>query len=172
MRAIEDLLRNAGMTFGHATFFGRRVTKENARMANGATIAFDEARIFFVECDGPIIRKLAERGAGMELLAHTRPGDPGYGAHPEEVFPRSSLGQVIEVLADLGRLPESFEAVDGVSGDLSNLWQRKKRPSDEVEWLVFSYPKWNKVPDELVRLVEREYESPYRRRETRFALGM
>jgi hypothetical protein len=46
------------MPFGYATFFGRRVTKENARMANGATIAFDEARIVFVECDGPIIRNL------------------------------------------------------------------------------------------------------------------
>jgi hypothetical protein len=167
MRAIETLLREAGMPFGHATFFGRRVTKENARMANGATIAFDEFRIAFVECDGPVVRKTAERGAGMLFLGHTRPGDPGYAPHPHEIFPKSSLGQVIEVLAGLRGLPRMFKPTKEVSEDIPMLWHSERNwSSGRMDWFIWSNLTWHKVPDDLVRLVEKEHERPLRRRAT------
>lgn len=39
---------------------------------------------------------------------HHRPGDPGYGRPPSEFLPASSIGQVISLLADSGRLPQEW----------------------------------------------------------------
>src|SRR5690606_8892557 len=51
------------------------------------------ARVYRVECDGPVIP------AGAQVIDHHRPGDPGFGKSPAEFMSASSIGQTIAELA-------------------------------------------------------------------------
>lgn len=45
-------------------------------------------------------------------IDHHTPGDPGYGRPPAEFLPASSIGQVIDELARLGRVPRTWPVHD------------------------------------------------------------
>jgi hypothetical protein len=120
MERIEQLLRDAGERVEYAVAPGRdgamaRVHPGNAYAATGPAV------------DGPVILVECDLSGGIHqvvgLVDHHRPGDPGYGAPPEEAVRRSSIGQVIRRLADQGAVsllawecapwPAAYEVAEG-----------------------------------------------------------
>lgn len=104
MEEIERVLKEHGLALCYATRLGRRVRPENAYDADGVSgresgIAGKD--LVFVECS---VRGLTP----AEIVDHHRPGDPGYGAAPEDYFKGSSLGQVLELL---GLQPTALQRV-------------------------------------------------------------
>jgi hypothetical protein len=111
MEAIDSLLRELGETIAYATvgLDGPRVTAAQAyhvdctwRDPASEDDAWDE--IVTVECV-PTTRV-------TRRIDHHRPGDPGFGAPPEEFLRASSIGQVIAELAELDVLPKSWDYCD------------------------------------------------------------
>jgi hypothetical protein len=131
MALIERLLVEAGERIAHAVGpDGRRVHPGNAYRAawfvhpDGRRFGLTEfadlvappdglaASVVLVECGGPGPFPHADgytvrdRPVAVERVDHHRPGDPGYGRHPEEFLPASSAGQVAALLG--GQLPKSW----------------------------------------------------------------
>lgn len=103
MEAIERLLREAGEKVVYAVGEdGQRVRPGNAYRAILPRIQDQDGvkTLYLVECDIP-----RPDWAEVEVVVvdHHRPGDPGYGRPPEEFLAASSIGQVIEHLAKLGK---------------------------------------------------------------------
>lgn len=115
MMATETLLRSCGETLMYASpTHGVRCHAGNAyshetQVHTGMLVrevAQDgDFRVYTVECATPIVDAVT---CDVTHIDHHRPGDPGFGAPPEEFFRASSLGQVISELARLGALPESW----------------------------------------------------------------
>lgn len=114
--AIEGLLTAANERFVYAVGSdGKRVHPGNAYKAEWPKEG-DGATLFVVECgfaspeDGSL-----SNFSGLVVIDHHRPGDPGYGRKPEEFLRASSLGQVIQHLASLGK-GEVVRGTDGREG--------------------------------------------------------
>jgi len=166
MNAIEKLVRAAGLRVEYAMADGRRVHPGNAYRAANAARARE---VWLVECDVPReppadselydsdeAALFAERT--FRVLDHHRPGDPGFGAGPDEFLHASSLGQVIAVMADLDLLPGEW---DSVGGDIGVPFEYLAGEDMEFSggvpgWYVAGYddlcdaPIATRVPDDLV----------------------
>lgn len=108
MAAIEELLGKCGETVAYATVGGTRAHAGNAYMAE-PQYPYDriDGDLYLVECAFAIDCDART----VHTIDHHRPGDPGFGAPPEEFLRASSLGQVISELASFGALPDSWSDV-------------------------------------------------------------
>jgi hypothetical protein len=144
MQVIEDLLRQSGERILYATAAGKRCHPGNAYKADGTVLSVQDAAaqghdsedvqytplpggvdihsIVWVECAIPGIPR-------TRIVDHHRPGDPGYGAPPEDFLRASSIGQVVSLLARDGIAPLSPQALSPVPDDLP-----------DGEWRY--YPHW------------------------------
>lgn len=149
MARIEDLLREGGERVAYASARGTRVTPATAYQADravdeeGRAIGLGQLDLVLVECALPARAAPDPRS----LVDHHRPGDPGYGRPPAEFLAGSSLGQVISVLARLGRLPVwELATIDSpalAAGDLG--WE------EDGGWQVgLSGARAARIPDDLV----------------------
>lgn len=109
MQYIESLLLAAGERVVHATLNGQRVRPSDAYRADGPVVGGD---IVLVECDisgltgsycvdAPYCGCIDCQGAPSSItrIDHHREGDPGYGLGPDHFLPASSIGQVLNLLA-------------------------------------------------------------------------
>lgn len=94
MELIEELIRTRGYQVLHALdAAGKRVHPGNAYRAFALSGELPVGgTVYAVECGGPAVP------AWAVVVDHHRPGDPGYGAHPEKFWDASSLGQVAAIL--------------------------------------------------------------------------
>lgn len=98
MQAIRSLLEEAGIATVQATADGRPVHPGSAYRADPVTVP-DGSTVWRIECE------LAIHGAGeVVVIDHHRPDDPGYGRPPGRYWTASSLGQVLDRIADAGLL--------------------------------------------------------------------
>jgi len=110
MAAIEELLRECGERVEYASpvdaaGYDVRVAPEQAyrQAVCPAALASPHDVVYLVECDVP-----TRGGASRVVIDHHRPGDPGYGRPPSEFMRASSIGQVIDELCQLVRLPRHW----------------------------------------------------------------
>ena len=156
MQAIQDLLKDCSVPFVHAIGKdGRRVTPANAYEAAGATPPLrcvqcgNEVNLgdphgcsdpqsdrhtlptlILVEGDIPSTANFF--GQEPIRIDHHRPGDPGFTKLPNEFLPGSSLGQVLMLLARMGKL-------DGLPPG-SELWQAVREDACECVFLPYKNP--------------------------------
>lgn len=133
MIQIERLLIRCEVPYGFALDArGTRVHSENAYRAQGVSESKDgNARSVWVEC-GPE----DERIRRQIVIDHHRPGDPGYGRHPSQFLPASSLGQSIAVLAAHGMLPPAWRAFErNAIPFVKGSWHYVVRDSLWCNWL-------------------------------------
>lgn len=129
MAAIEQLLRECGETVVYATTGdGERVTPATAYRCP-VPEAPEGATVYAVEC----IDVLPD---GWVRIDHHRPGDPGYGRQPSEFLEASSIGQVIAELAKRGRLPESWDTIDGPLDEPGVFVFEARDIGEPAEWMV------------------------------------
>lgn len=96
MEAIENLLRECGVTVVYARVGSTRVHPGNAYRADVPSELSEQwDGVIAVECEW------RDMSADVVRVDHHRPGDPGYGLPPSEFLRASSLGQVIAWLASL-----------------------------------------------------------------------
>ncbi len=102
MAAIERLLTDAGERVAYASIGVDRVHPGNAYRFTSPLLAAcnSECVPILVECaPAP-----ANKGSWLTPISvdHHRPGDPGYGGHPEDFVHSSSIGQVFHLLHATG----------------------------------------------------------------------
>ena len=102
MAAIRDLVLAHGYRWAQATAGGKPVHPGNAYKADGADPVLSglDATLVLVECGfTPEFRAAAPSWFAHEIVVdHHRPGDPGYGAAPENFASASSIGQALHLL--------------------------------------------------------------------------
>jgi len=131
MEMIERLLRESGESVAYATGEdGRRVHSGNAYRCPVPEVS-EGATVYAVEC----IDALPE---GWVRIDHHRPGDPRYGQPPDEFLAASSIGQVIDALARLGRLPAAWRSTEWPR----RLYGRPRVGVHAVRWSVGSIPQY------------------------------
>lgn len=128
MEEIERVLLECGELVCYATRSGKRVRVECAYDADGlggfeGSVA--DKDIVFVEC---CVRGLCYR----DVVDHHRPGDPGYGALPENYLLGSSLGQVLEML---GKTPTALQRVIAAADHCPNYAYKGMCPGVDVQLL-------------------------------------
>lgn len=99
MTTIEQLLVECGVPFAYARKDEKRVHPGNMYSADTVHVPPGVERVVLVECDAPL-----DADVEVTRCDHHRPGDPGFGLPPERFMEASSVGQVIALLADTGRL--------------------------------------------------------------------
>lgn len=98
MNTIRAIALDHGYTVAEAMAEGRRVNPGTAYATDAFSGAIPQgAHVVAVECDGPAFDALRDAGA-FTVVDHHRPGDPGYGAPPQDYLRGSSLGQVLTLL--------------------------------------------------------------------------
>jgi len=96
------ILDACGVPHAQATCGGRPVHPGNAYRADGTDRPVPEgADAWLFECGGDGLPPHAKR------FDHHRPGDPGFGAPPEDFLPASSIGQMVSALAASGDLEQT-----------------------------------------------------------------
>lgn len=129
MEAIERLLRECGERVVYATHpDGSRVTPATAYRCTVPEVP-EGATVYAVECTD-------ELPDGWVRIDHHRPGDPGYGRPPSEFLTASSIGQVIAELAKRGRLPESWDTIDGPLDEPGVFVFEARDIGEPAEWMV------------------------------------
>lgn len=143
MEMIETLLRDHGEEIIYATGEdGRRVHPGNAYRCPTPEVP-EDATVYAVEC----IDSLPH---GWTRIDHHRPGDPGYGRPPENFMAASSIGQVIERLAQMGAITLPLFSRWGVIARLSQyqrcdgLWETdgRGRHCIAIEEIDDTLPEW------------------------------
>jgi len=126
MQEIEKLLRDAEEKFGYAVADGARVHPGNAGRATDTMWPESEntgpawgSVTHLVECR---CAPLACIPSSITIIDHHNPGDDGFGISPDEFFRGSSLGQVIEELARLQKIPGSFGYSAAYNCDAAKWW--------------------------------------------------
>ncbi len=175
MEVIETLLVECGERFVYATAGGRRVHPGNAYRADLPELPVDLNaspldEVVLIEC--AFITGLAYGEPGTWLdharrvvhIDHHRPGDPGFGRPPAEFLPASSLGQVVALLAQEGRLPVAWRREPTCDGDepVGTFAHRRGRIGESAWTMVHAdypadgddYPTaggwWALLPEDLV----------------------
>lgn len=115
MTRIEALLREQGEEVAYATVAGKRVHPGNAYKADDVPDVGGKY-VILVECDVPALHDITpgcwcvdaprcgcvdgqNMPAHIARVDHHREGDPGYGRPSSEFLPASSIGQVLNLLA-------------------------------------------------------------------------
>jgi len=140
MTAIETLLAECGQDIRYAVVDGERVRPNAAYRATtyrSPTGMSDSTRspgrVVLVECGFTGIDE-PTRWPDAEIVRvdHHRPGDAGYGRHPREFLPASSIGQVLGLLAAWGS-PGGLLARAQWPGHLY-LWVEEPGPVGSMLW--------------------------------------
>src|SRR5690606_32246277 len=94
---------------------GDRVRGGTAYRGARAEVHEGVERVYLVECDVS-----TPPGVERVVVDHHREGDPGYGRPPKDFMAASSIGQVIEHLAQMGAITLPLFSQWGVIARLSD----------------------------------------------------